>query len=237
MLARVNGDNVSLPIPVEPATSGSPTVLPLTEIGKKTGGQWTLTLQPSHLALAEAPGERPYVLLREQLMKSVILMEGTRALVVQQPRKIMFKLTPAGVKALAGWMGKPFLAAFYLKRRYAWVAPWALLWVLGSLITLMPSSRSGTAPHFDAVSFALGMMLLTACAFAKWRPHPALFLVDSVWFASVAINLTASVVYGRSKGWLVLVALMAWMAVTGLRHFVRFRGTKLVSIANDRTGV
>jgi len=29
------------------------------------------------------------------------------------------------------------------------------------------------------------------------------------------------------EGWLVLVALMAWMGVTGLKHFLRFRGTKL----------
>jgi hypothetical protein len=230
MLMRVNGDNASPPTPIEPATTESPTVLPLTEMGKKTAGHWTLTLNPSHLALAEGPGERPYVLLREQLMKSVILMESTRALVVQQPRKIMFKLALADVKTLADWMGKPFLAAFYLKRRYAWVAPWAILWVLGSLITLMPSSGSGMAPQFDAVSLALGTMLLAACGFARWRPHPILFLVDSIWFAGVAISFATSVVQGRSKGWLALVVLLAWMSVTGFKHFLRFRATKLAAL-------
>ena len=231
----MNAENASPPIPIEPATSEAPTVLPLTEIGKKTSGQWTVTLYPSHLALAEAPGERPYVLLREQLMKTVVLMEGTRALVVQQPRKIMFKLTPAGVKALAEWVGRPFLAAFYLKRRYAWVAPWALLWLVGSLITLLLPSRSGMIAHFDPVSFALGAALLLACGFARWRPHPVLFLVDSLWFAGIAINSAASIVYGRSKGWLVLVVMMTWMAVTGFKHFLRFRGIKLAALPKPGT--
>jgi hypothetical protein len=228
MLAAVNGESAPTSISSEPAATNALTILPLTEIGKKTGGQWTLTLLPSHLALADAPGAQPYVILREQLMKSVVFMEGTRAFVVQQPRKIMFKLTPAGVKAVADWIGKPFLASFYLKRRYSWVSLWAFLWVFGSLATLMPPARSEIEPHFDLMSFLLGVTLLTASAFARWRPHPILFLVDAIWFSWVAVNLSVNVlVNGRSKGWLVLVALMAWMAVTGVKHFFRFRGTKL----------
>ena len=187
-----------------------------------------LTLHPTHLALADAPGAQPYVLLREQLMKSVVLMEGTRTLVVEKPRKVMFKLTPDGAKALAGWMGEPFLALFYLKRRYTWVSLWAFLWVIGSLVTLFPAPRSGIAPHFDLTFFLLGVALLVASGFARWRPHPVLFLVDGIWFACVAVHLTADVLlHGRSKAWLVFAALMVWMAVTGLKHFIRFRKTKL----------
>jgi hypothetical protein len=43
----------------------------------------------------------------------------------------------------------------------------------------------------------------------------------------MAVNLTLTVILGRSKGWLVLVVLLAWVAVTGFKHFFRFRGTKL----------
>lgn len=186
-----------------------------------------MTLHPSHLALADAPGARPYVLLPEQLMKSVTLMEGMRTLVIDQPRKIMFKLTPAAVTALAEWIGKPLLASFYLKRRYLWALPWAILWVVASLASLLPSPHGGTAPRFDAMGFILGLTLIVAWAFARWRPHPILFLVDSVWFSWVAVNLTLSVLQGRSQGWLLLVPLLLWMAVTGVKHFVRFRGTQL----------
>ncbi|HKS38086.1 MAG TPA: hypothetical protein VJW76_12895 [Verrucomicrobiae bacterium] len=213
-------------MPSEPGAANAPIVLPLTEMGKATG-QWTLTLHPFHLALADAPGAQPYVFPRELLMKSVILMEGTRAFVVEQPRKTMFKLTPAGVTALADWIGKPFLAAFYLKRRFSWILPWAILWVAGSLLSVVPTASGGASPHFDATGFTLGLILVGAWAFAKWRPHPVLFLVDSVWFSWVAVNLTFMVVQGRSKGWLVLVVLLSWMAVTGLKHFFRFRRTKI----------
>jgi len=65
---------------------------------------------------------------------------------------------------------------------------------------------------------------------AKWRPHPILFLVDSLWFASVAINLSISILYGRSAGWLVLVTLMVWMTMTGIKHYRRFRGVKIVPL-------
>jgi hypothetical protein len=226
MLAFVNGDSATSAISHETASMGSSTVLSLTEMGKKTG-HWTLTLHPWHLALADAPDAQPYVFPREELMKSVILMEGTRTFVVEKPRKIMFKLTPAGVTALADWIGKSFLAAFYLNRRYKLILPWAFLCVVGSLTMLTPLSRSTVAPHFDTMSFALGLILLAACGFAKWRPHAVLFLVDSIWFSWMAVNLTLTVILGRSKGWLVLVVLLAWVAVTGFKHFFRFRGTKL----------
>jgi hypothetical protein len=227
MLNDVNPDSVNATTFSEPTAAAAPTVLPLTEIGKPTGAQWTLTLHPSHLALADAPGAQPYVILREQLMKSVVLMEGTRAFVVEQPRKVMFKLTPAGVAAVADWIGKPFLASFYLRRRYAWVSLWACLWVGGSLITLVAPPQDGTAPQFQLTGFLLGLTLLVASAFARWRPHPVLFLVDSIWFCSVAVQLSFSVAHGRSKGWLLMVALMAWVAATGFKHCLRFWGTKL----------
>lgn len=202
---------------------------PLKENGKSTG-QWSLTFHPSHLSLADAPGAQPYAILREQFKKEVNFMEGMRALAVKQPRKLIFKLTPEATDALANWLGKPFLAAFYLKRRYAWVFPWALVWVGGSLILLMPTPEGRTPVPFNVTSFLLGVTLLVACGLAKWRPHPILFLVDSLWFASVAINLSISILYGRSAGWLVLVALMVWMTMTGIKHYRRFRGVKIVPL-------
>lgn len=225
MLADVNSEGAPTSIPPGPAAADSPVVLPLKEMGK-TPRAWTLTLYPGHLALADAPGAQPYIILREQIMKSVVLMEATRALAVQQPRKIIFVLTRPGVAALADWIGKPFLASFYMKRRYTWILPWAFLWVFGSLASLLPA-RGAATPKFDAVGLVLGLILMAAWALAKWRPHPALFLVDAIWFFWVSLNLTFSVVDGRSKGWLVLVALLAWMSATGFKHFLRFRGTRL----------
>jgi hypothetical protein len=224
MLLPVNHESELLSPPTPVAESA--VVLPLTEIGKKTG-DWTLTLLPSHLALADAPGAQPYVILREQIMKTAVLMEGTRAFVVQQPRRVMFKLTAAGAAALAEWIGKPFLAGFYLKRRYSWVAVWALLWVIGSLLTLI-APADGNPVRFDLVGLLLGLTLLLASALARWRPHPVLFLVDSIWFFSVSFRLLGDVLHGQSKGWLILVALLVWVGVTGFRHFLRFKNVKVL---------
>lgn len=212
------------------ADSTSDLVFPLKENGKSTG-QWTLTIHPSHLSLADAPGAQPYAILREQFKKEVTFMESMRALAVNQPRKIIFKLTPEAADALAAWLGKPFLAAFYMKRRFAWLFPWALIWAFGSLLFLMPAPAGRAPVPFDVTSFLLGATLLVSCAFAKWRPSPVLFLVDSLWFASVAVNLSIDIIYGRSSGWLVLVALTLWMSVTGMKHFFRFRGVKIEPLA------
>jgi len=210
--------------PAELPTVG-PAVLTLQEIGK-TSKAWTLTLHPAHLALAESPADRPYVILRKEMMKTAVLMEGMGTFTLDQPRKVMFNLKPADVKVLAEWIGLRSLALFYLRRRFAWILPWAILWAGGSLLALLPQP-SGAPTRFDSVDFILGLILIGAWAFARWRPHPVLFLVDSIWFAVVAARLTVHVLDGRSPGWLVLAVLLGWMAVTGLKHFLRFRGLAL----------
>ena len=199
--------------------------LTLKEMGKTT--DWKLALFPSHLALSEASNPQPYILLREQLMKTVMLMEGPRALVIDQPRKLTFRLTPEETATIADWIGKPFLAYYYLKRRYAWVSVWALVCAVGLLLVLLPPPHSNARAGFNFPFFLLSVGLLVSSAFARWRPYPVLFLVDSLWFSVAAINLTVETVYGHSKGWLVLAALLAWVAVNGVRHYLRFRGVRM----------
>jgi len=119
------------------------------------------------------------------------------------------------------------LAAFYLRRRYAWVLPVAILWIIGSL-PLKGDSEAGVGPvPFDLFGLVLGLILVVSWTLAKWRPHSALFLVDSLWFAAMGVYLVLDVINGRSKGWLLLVALLFWLVATGLKHFARFRGTRI----------
>jgi hypothetical protein len=54
--------------------------------------------------------------------------------------------------------------------------------------------------------------------------------VHSVWFLCLAGYLIRDVVHERSKLWLILVALLLWMVVTGLIHFARFRATRLTPV-------
>ena len=205
----------------------SPLAFDLEELGKKDR-RWRLELRPSDLALFEGDDARPYVVLREQFHnEGAMFSEGMRVLWLKKPKKVTFKLTPEVTTAMADWIGKPMLARLYLKRRYAWVLPVAIIWVLGSL-PIAGNPEAGTqAQPLDLMGLGLGLALVIAWAFAKWRPHCVLFLVDSIWFLWLAGYLIYDVVHGRSRLWLILVALLLWMVVTGLRQFARFRGTPL----------
>lgn len=54
-----------------------------------------------------------------------------------------------------------------------------------------------------------------------------LSLVDSIWFALLSVHFSRQVLDGGSKGWLDLVTLAIWMALTGLKCFGRFRGPRI----------
>jgi len=201
-------------------------VLPLTEVGKPVG-EWTLTLHADHLELKKASEPQPVGVLREEVMKSAVLIEGIRVFALSKPLKASFQLTAEACRTIAEWIGLPVLASVYLRRRYGWVLPVAVLWMLGSL-PLPGDPESDIKPvAFDPIGFALGATLVLSWVFAKWRPHAVLFLVDSIWFAIMAGHLVLSVVNGWSKAWLLLVAPLLWMAVTGLKHFYRFRGIEI----------
>src|SRR5215469_5862618 len=163
------------PPPVPAASPSGGPVFPVREVGPKARQQWWLTILPSHLALADAPGAQPYVILREQMMKSVIFTEGLRTLALKEPRNVHLSLTSEATKAVAEWIGRPFLASFYMNRRYRMVLPWALIWILASLL---PVPGTGLQFFLDPVPLILGLVLLAMWGIAKWRPHPVLFLVD-----------------------------------------------------------
>lgn len=223
----MNHDNSTSQLPSEEVPAASSTVLPLTEIGNSSA-QWTLALHPSHLALTDSPGAQPYILLRDAMMKSAVLMMGMQTFAITEPRKLTFKLSAEATDALAEWIGKSVVAATYLRQRYAFVLPIAVIWILGSLPLF---GKSPEALPFDPVSFGLGSTLVIMWAFARWRPHPALFLVDSFWFFALAASLIVDVAKGGNKGWLVLVVLLLWMVVSGVKHFARFRGTRITPIS------
>ena len=203
-----------------------PIVLPLTEVGKPTG-EWTLALHPNHLELKQASEAQPIGILRDELMKSAVLIEGMKVFALNKPLKVNFKLTEDATHAIAEWIGLPVLAANYLRRRYGWVLPVAVIWMVGALpIPGDPASNLKPAA-FDPIGFALGATLVLSWAFAKWRPNAVLFLVDSIWFAIMSGHLVMSVVNGWSKTWLLLLIPLLWMAVTGVKHFYRFRGIEI----------
>jgi len=69
--------------------------------------------------------------------------------------------------------------------------------------------------------------LVVSWGLATWRPHAVLFLVDSIWFAIMAGHLVVSVLNGWNPAWLSLLVPLLWMAVTGLKHYYRFRNVAI----------
>jgi hypothetical protein len=104
----------------------------------------------------------------------------------------------------------------------------AAIWMIGSLPIPGNVAAGTNAQSFDPVGFGLALTLVASWGWAKWRPHPVLFLVDSFWFLMLAGYLAVDVYNGRNKWWLVLIILNLWLVTTGLKHFRRFRGTKII---------
>jgi len=192
--------------------------------------RWRLQIRPGDLALFHDEDPQPYVILREQMQKDVVLIEGMRVLAVNKPKKATFRLPPEAVSAVADWIGTPLLAAHYLKRRYSWVLPVAFIWILGSLPMPGDPDSSRDPMPLDMFGMVLGFALLVSWGVAKWRPNPVLFLVDSIWFLCLAGYLSYDVWHGRSMLWMILVGLLLWMALTGINHFRRFKGTAMTGV-------
>lgn len=208
----------------ETAPTSDATVFTVADLSD-TKKQWILAVHSSHLALSDAATSQPYILLRESFPKDINFMEGMRLLGVTKPLKVTLKLTPEAAVAVTAWFGAGFLAASYLKRRYGFVLPWALIWMIGALPWPGSGGPGLVDKPFHPLDFFLGATLVVAWALAKWRPHPGLFLIDFLWFGWLTVSLTLSLFEGRSKLWLLMVLLLGWMSVSGLKHFMRFRGT------------
>jgi hypothetical protein len=215
---------------VRPSADVSVRRFVLAEVGKEPK-TWTAELHLAHLTLADAPLAQPFVVLREEMMKTAILIEGLGTLILSKPCKANLKLQPEDARSLADWIGLPVLARYYLRRRYGWVLPVAVIWLLGSMPVRGDTEAGITAHPFDPIALTLGLTLVVAWAFAKWRPHRALFLVDSLWFLGMSGHLIMMVLGGRSAGWLVLVVAFLWFTWTGVKHFIRFRGINLAAVA------
>jgi len=222
------GMTAVLPIEAEvvPPPVPAPTVLPLKEM-KSGAPEWSLALYPAHLALASCPGSQPYVIVREEVMKSAVLMDFPPVFALTKPIKSNFTIGSEAAATLADWIGKPVLARYHLMRRYGLVLPAAILWMFGSMPLPGDAETGVKAVEFDPLGLTLGLLLAASWAWAKLRPQPVLFLVDSLWFLGMGAHLVTQVLADRSKGWLILLPLLVWMVFTGVKNFLRFRGTKI----------
>lgn len=160
-----------------------------------------------------------------------VLGRRTALMVRQDGRKLQFLLSAEQRESLevAFWPETPGSLRRVLKRRYAFCAPIAALFVLVSLPLPADQAAGLEGIPFDPLSLALGLGLLVLWLHARLAPKAYLFATDSVWFGLLALSVAWDVLRGGSSPlWLGWSLFLAYLAVQGFKLYGRFR-----SIAPD----
>ncbi len=181
---------------------------------------WTLSLYPEGLRLTPQQGGHPSIhILRGELATHVQLLDfgvTRRTLVVRKPVKRNFKLDPAAWPQLTDWVGRDARLRMALRQRLGYGVPLGIF-VLITSIPLPGDPAAGIdAVPANPLSAVLGVLLIGSAILARRRPHPALFLVDSAWFAVLAASIAVRVAFGASPLWLILVALQLMLVWSGV---------------------
>ena len=95
--------------------------------------------------------------------------------------------------------------------------------MLGSLPVEADVAAGLDAIPFDVFSALMGGFLLMQGAAAQTWAHAFFLLLDSVWFAILAISSVLDIVDGASILWGLGVMLQLWLVYTGLRDWNKFR--------------
>jgi hypothetical protein len=186
----------------------------------KPDSRWTLFIFADRLEFEAADGrvrELPWDERhgRLQLHDRAFLMR--RLLVLKAGKKnIMFHLPPEAFDRVRAWYGPLTVddLKVALKRRLGWVIPIGILFVLGSA----PLGNN----DFQPVSFGLGIGLVLTGTLSRLVPHRIFFLLDSLWFCTLAATSIVTLI--DTWSWLraVFLVLQIHLAWRGFQEFHRF---------------
>jgi hypothetical protein len=182
--------------------------------------RWTLFIFADRLEFEAADGRLRELLWddrhgRLQLQDRAFLLR--RIVVLKAGNKnIMFKLPPEAFERVKAWYGPLTVddLKIALKRRMAWVIPIGILFIFGS-------APIGNNP-FEPVTFGLGVGLILTGMLSRLVPHRIFFLVDSLWFCTLAA--TSIVILLDDWNWMraVFLVLQIHLAWRGFQEFHRF---------------
>ena len=195
-------------------------------------GQWRVQLQEHVASFIRTDVAEVIHVPRAERAASFEIVSVWGGLVVltvrlQGRKKLAFKLEPEQRQKVEQWLGPPTQEnlRITLKRRYAFAAPIAVVFILTSIPLPANQSARFEAVRFDPISLALGCGLLLLWAHARLRPKPYLFLVDSIWFGLVAMNVIADVLrQAASPLWLLWAVLLVFLIRSGIKQYKQFKG-------------
>lgn len=191
---------------------------------------WRLRLFPQGLRLTpDREGEPPIHILRSELATHVDLVNfgvSRRTMAVRKPRKRLFKLDSAGWVHFTAWMGRDARLRIALRQRIGWGVPVGILMVLTSLPVPGNAEAGIDGVPFNAFSATMGLFLIAGAILSRRRPHPALFLLDSAWFAALAGSMAWRVIQGGNPLWLLLAALQLLLVWSGVSLYRDLRDAR-----------
>ena len=208
-------------------------------LGKRKS--WTVSVFADRLRFA-AQDELSHEVLRDELSQTTTLYDSwliRRSLEVRGKKKRLFQFSPEGFEILNDWIGPPTSIDLVttLKKRFSYVLPIAILFVLTSL-PISGDAKAGIEPlPFDAESCLLGLSLFLVAGASKIFPHRIFLLLDSLWFIVLAATLIYDIAIGASWLWIILVVFQIQLIVIGVKQYLRFSAIEpeVVSVTKQQS--
>jgi hypothetical protein len=187
---------------------------------------WTVSIFADRLRFSgsDVPD---YDVMRDELPQLTTLHNSfvlRRLLEVRKTKKRILQFTPEGFGILKEWIGPPTSLdlKFVLKRHFRTGIAMAILFMVLSL-PMGGDPADGIEPSpFDMIFFLLGLSLLAIVVVSRLVPHRALFLVEALWFAALAIWVAYSVVVDLDWPWAIVVVLQIYLMAGRIREYRRF---------------
>ena len=196
---------------------------------------WRVGLYADRLRLHPPDGSLPFDVHRpewEQRAEVHDAMLAPRTMVLKLDKSRPFRLDRPSFDALGRWIGNARMLRTALKRRMGWMLPIALIFIVGALPMGSADDPPASRKPFDPMWLGLGLMLGVIWVLWKIRPHPILFVLDSLWLLAVAAISAYRLALGWSWFWFALLLLQLSLAYGGIRLYARFRDTRLNETAD-----
>ncbi|MBW1814648.1 MAG: hypothetical protein JRJ39_13550 [Deltaproteobacteria bacterium] len=197
------------------------------EIIQQTGKKqkWQLSLYDDRLILHYmATGALVEVLRNEAIakLKTLKLFFILPILVVKSFKKFTYRVKSNEYEIINEWIGKPLLLKKTLKQRLSWCIPIGLIYILTSLpLSEDPTVGLESIP-FDPIGMGLGITLIILSIIMSKKPHPALFVADSIWFFLLLCYTLFQIYSGANTYWGVVIILYIILIMSGINHYRYF---------------
>lgn len=188
---------------------------------------WSLFIHADYLRFVADEGSGSFDVDFSQAGEELVLhtpLFGDPVLVVNQSRKMCFRLDRDDFCEVKAWLGPPTIRTMKtaLRQQQIWGIGVGFFLLLSSLPKPADPEGNLQALPFDPVSGALGISLIFLRLLGWLCPCRELFLADAVWFLLLGGKVGYDVLSGSSSIWLAVTVLCVVGAVSGFEKYQHF---------------